>query len=116
MSRHAVTKKPVGQDWHKADIKAALEKRGWSLRRLALSLGLTDGVLRDALRKRYPASERRIADALGVHPKLIWPSRYNEDGTPNSRRGNPNWLSERPRSNDRSTRTGGRHAKGARAN
>jgi len=31
--------------------------------------------------RSYPLNEKRIADALGLHPKEIWPSRYNEDGT-----------------------------------
>lgn len=31
--------------------------------------------------RSYPLNEKRIADAVGVHPMEIWPSRYNEDGT-----------------------------------
>src|SRR5574341_1876222 len=92
MRRHSAAKKPVGQDWHRADVKAELEKRGWSLSGLARHHRLSRGALRDALRKPYPAAERRIADALGIHPMTIWPSRYDERGVPNRRRGNPNWL------------------------
>lgn len=32
-------KKPIPQDWHPADIKAALEKAGWSLQQLSLAHG-----------------------------------------------------------------------------
>ena len=31
--------------------------------------------------RSYPISEKRIADALGLHPMEIWPSRYNSDGS-----------------------------------
>lgn len=114
MSGHA-TRRPPAADWHKADIKAALEKRGWSLRRLGIHLDLSPATLREALRKRYPACERRIADALGVHPMVIWPSRYNKDGTPNSVRGNPNWQPRASGKGKRSTARSLTHVKSARA-
>ncbi|KIX14965.1 helix-turn-helix domain-containing protein [Dethiosulfatarculus sandiegensis] len=66
------------QDWHKADIKAALEKAGWSLRRLAEARGYSHSMVRAALYKPYPNAERIIADALGLRPQDIWPSRYDE--------------------------------------
>lgn len=31
--------------------------------------------------RSYPLNEKRIADAIGVHPMVIWPSRYNADGS-----------------------------------
>ena len=66
------------QDWHKADIKAALEKAGWTLRRLSVHHGYCEGSLKKALRVPYPKAEGIIADALGLKPKVIWPSRYDE--------------------------------------
>ena len=66
------------QDWHKADIKAALEKAGWSLRRLAISHGYHPSMLIQALRRPYLNAERLIADALGLKPEAIWPSRYDQ--------------------------------------
>ncbi len=32
------------------------------------------------LTNSFPLNEKRIADALGIHPKEIWPSRYYENG------------------------------------
>ncbi|EON5665144.1 transcriptional regulator, partial [Escherichia coli] len=32
--------------------------------------------LKNALDKRYPKAEKIIADALGMTPQDIWPSRY----------------------------------------
>jgi len=70
------------QDWHPADIKAALNKAGYTLASLAEEHGLkAGGTLSKALTSSFPIAEQRIADAIGIHPKEIWPSRYNEDGT-----------------------------------
>lgn len=77
-------KKPV-TDWHRADIKAELEKRGYSLSRLARTNGYARRSASQALFMPWPKMERLIADAIGVEPKDIWPSRYHEDGTPKQR-------------------------------
>lgn len=70
------------QDWHPADIVAALHKAGYTLAKLAELHGLKSGqTFSHAMRRSLPVSEQRIADVLGVHPKTIWPSRYNEDGS-----------------------------------
>ena len=60
-------------DWHRADIIAALKKRGWSIRAQA---NVHPTTLYGALVKPYPKSERVIADALGMKPEQIWPQRY----------------------------------------
>lgn len=79
-------KKASREDWHPADVKAALEKAGWTLRALAAVHGLTGSTtLSAALVRSYPINEKRIADALGLHPKDIWPSRYFADGSPRLR-------------------------------
>ena len=75
-------KKASREDWHPADIKAALHKRGITLAAIAAAHGLNSSTtLSAALVRSYPLNEKRIADALGLHPKDIWPSRYNEDGS-----------------------------------
>lgn len=75
-------KKPAPQDWHPADIVAALRKAGWSLRRLSLHHGYADGsTLKNALAHRWPKGQRLIAEAIGVRPEEIWPSRYPAEDT-----------------------------------
>ena len=92
MVKHESPKKPACGDWHKADIKAALEKAGWSLRALSRQHGLTHGAVASALYRRYPTAEKKIAIAIGVPASQIWPTRYNADGSHISAlRGNPNW-------------------------
>lgn len=87
---HMYTKnKASSQDWHNADIKAALEKQGWSLTRLSKFCGYEGNVIKHALHKPFPAGEKFIAEAIGVHPKEIWPSRYNADGTAKRPPGRP---------------------------
>lgn len=86
MSRQRTPKKPAQQhlqDWHKADIKAALEKAGWTLRKLSLHHGYADAsTLKQALMRRWPKAERLIAEAIGRDPAEIWPSRYAGKCTP----------------------------------
>lgn len=75
-------KKASQEDWHPADIKAALHKKGITLRSLAQAHGLKESSsMSAALVRSLPSNEKRIADALGVHPKVIWPSRYHADGS-----------------------------------
>jgi len=98
VDRQRTATRPAPKDWHKADIKAALEKGGWTFRSLASHLEVSHAALTSALIKPYPASERRIAEAIGVHPMVLWPSRYDEDGKPINRRCNPYWAARRNRS------------------
>ena len=63
---------------HHADIKAALEKRGYSLTAVAEMEGVTRSfvsqVVRGATGARIAA---RIADLLEVPIQKLWPNRYN---------------------------------------
>lgn len=63
-------------DWHRVDIVAALHKRGMSIRELSVRSGLKPDTLKNALSRTYPRAERIIAEALGIPPEIIWPSRY----------------------------------------
>ncbi|HIC6418418.1 TPA: helix-turn-helix domain-containing protein [Salmonella enterica subsp. enterica serovar Newport] len=63
-------------DWHPADIKAALEKEGTDLSKLSVEHNLSARTLGNALRYKYPKAQRIIAEAIGVKPEDIWPSRY----------------------------------------
>lgn len=85
--KHA-EKMPAPKDWHPADIKAALTKAGWSINQLGHHHGYTSkSALAAVLRHPWPKAEGLIADAIGVQPQAIWPSRYNADGTPNRVKG-----------------------------
>ena len=65
-----------GPDWHPADILAALKKRGKSLAGLSVANGYHPTAAGKALKRRWPALEAIIAEALGLQPAQIWPSRY----------------------------------------
>ncbi|SFQ97089.1 MULTISPECIES: helix-turn-helix domain-containing protein [unclassified Enterobacter] len=71
-----MTTNEVPADWNRIDIVAALHKRGVSIRALSVRSGLKPDTLKNALSRAYPKAERIIADALGVAPEKIWPSRY----------------------------------------
>jgi Ner family transcriptional regulator len=74
-----ITESPITPpltDWHRADIKAALEKAGWTLRKLSIKHGYCVFAAAQALHRPWPRMERIIARAIGVRPSEIWPSRY----------------------------------------
>ncbi|WP_085163779.1 helix-turn-helix domain-containing protein [Gilliamella bombi] len=64
------------QDWHAEDIKCELRKKRITLKSLSINAGLAPSTLNNALRVSYPKAERIIAEALGLEPRDIWPSRY----------------------------------------
>ncbi|HDL8450354.1 helix-turn-helix domain-containing protein [Pectobacterium versatile] len=70
----------IDQDWHPADIIAGLRKKGTTLAAVSREAGLASSTLANALTKRWPKGEKLIADALGVSPAEIWPSRYRKSG------------------------------------
>ena len=69
------------EDWHPADIIAALRKRGTTLAALSRQAGLSSSTLANALSRPWPKGEWLIADAINVHPSEIWPSRYYDPET-----------------------------------
>lgn len=75
------------KDWHSKDIIAAVHKTGTSFQRMSRLNGYSANTLTQCLFKPYPKCERIIAAHLKTTPQSIWPSRYNEDGTPKSGRG-----------------------------
>jgi Ner family transcriptional regulator len=91
MSPKEPSKKPAAplpqKDWHWADVVAAIRKRGWSLRQIALAHGYRTGTaLGEVARRPWPKGEAILALYVGVdHPKEIWPSRYDAEGRPNRR-------------------------------
>jgi Ner family transcriptional regulator len=93
MTASQLRKKPAADkavDWQWADVLAALKKRGWSLRQIAIAEGYQDqgSTLGKAAREPAPKSEDILARYAGIdHPMVIWPSRYHRDGSPNRRIG-----------------------------
>ncbi|MCQ4108050.1 helix-turn-helix transcriptional regulator [Aeromonas sp. JL9] len=78
MSNYRVSQKRTenGSDWHRADVVAALKKVGMSVSQLSRDAGLSASTLQNTFRAPWPKGERIIADALGLSPEDIWPSRY----------------------------------------
>ena len=66
------------QDWHQADIIAAIKKKGTTLAAVSRDAGLSSTTLSNALTRKWPKGERLIAEAIGVKAETIWPSRYSE--------------------------------------
>ncbi|EIX6435557.1 helix-turn-helix domain-containing protein [Salmonella enterica] len=66
-------------DWHPADIIAALRKKRTSLAAQSRIAGLSSSTLANALTRPWPRGEKLIAEALGISPEIIWPSRYFDD-------------------------------------
>ena len=77
-----ITKKPAS-DWDSADIKYALEKKSWTLAGLSRHHNYCRSAVNKTIENPWPKMERFIADAIGVKPQEIWPSRYTKDGKPN---------------------------------
>ncbi len=68
--------KKAGEDWHPADVIAALKKQKKSLRQLSIAAGYKPATLSNALRTPWPKAEQIIAEAIGLKPEQIWPRRH----------------------------------------
>ncbi|MGB7800838.1 helix-turn-helix domain-containing protein [Buttiauxella sp.] len=73
---HSPTFLPFQQDWHPADIIAALGKKGTSLAAESRAVGLSSSTLANALTRPWAKGEMLISKAIGVPVEEIWPSRY----------------------------------------
>lgn len=85
MGHPNTAKKPVAEiieDWHPADVVAAVRKAGTTLSALSRQHGYHAQSLQVVLRRQWPRGERIVAARLGLRPKAIWPSRYHADGRP----------------------------------
>jgi Ner family transcriptional regulator len=63
-------------NWHPADVKAALEKSGFSLRSLAKNHGYSH--FQRVLSTHWWAAEQIVAQALKINAAEIWPTRYEK--------------------------------------
>lgn len=66
----------MSQGWHRADIRAAVEKKGKTLTQLALDHDLNESACRRALRGRNIPAEMAIAALIGVPLWELWPGRW----------------------------------------
>ena len=75
-------------DWHRADVLAALKKRGWTLKAVGQQAGYAnEDSAYHVLRTAMPRVEEVIARILALPPQTIWPSRYDDRGLPKGWRG-----------------------------
>lgn len=66
------------ENWHRADILAAIKKRGRTLAQLSRDNGLHERTLYNALERHWPKGEKIISDFIGVPVCSIWPERYKQ--------------------------------------
>jgi len=67
---------PPISDWHRADILAAVKKKGGTMVQLSTEAGLAPGTLSNVFTTPWPKGERIIARFIGIPACQIWPERY----------------------------------------
>lgn len=68
--------------WHRADIKAAVEKAGTNLTALARDSGLIETACLHAIKARHRPGEHAIAALIKVPLWELWPDRWAKPATP----------------------------------
>jgi Ner family transcriptional regulator len=68
------------QPWHRADIVAAVRKRGSTLRQLSLQHGFAESTLRASLERLHPVAHTIISEFIDQPRQIIWPQFYDLDG------------------------------------
>lgn len=69
----------IKNDWHRADIVAAVKKKGTTLAAISRAQGWHARTLNNALDRHWPKGENIIATVIGVSPADIWPTRYSDE-------------------------------------
>jgi Ner family transcriptional regulator len=67
---------PTSSQWHRADIIAAVHKRGSSLSVIAKRIGLSPKSMSYALGKRHPRANQAISEFIRVPLHELWPAFY----------------------------------------
>lgn len=62
--------------WDRHSIKAEVERRGFTLKRVALDAGHEASACRQALIRRCHVGELALSEFLGVPLIELWPERY----------------------------------------
>lgn len=76
----------VSEDWHPADVVAALKKKGSSLAAIGRKHHLARQGLSVLWHRHWPKLQAIVAKEIGLEPWEIWPTRYATDGTPKTGR------------------------------
>ncbi|WP_307378553.1 helix-turn-helix domain-containing protein [Pantoea agglomerans] len=87
---------PPLSDWHRADILAAVKKKGGTIVRLSTEAGLAPGTLSNVFTTPWPKGERIIARFIGIPACQIWPERYRRRRPRISRKASPYEISSGP--------------------
>lgn len=66
--------------WHAEDIKAAVRKKGSTLRAISTGANLCLDAGTIALKKPFPSANRAIAKFLGLRLHDLWPQWYDKKG------------------------------------
>ncbi|MDE1149676.1 MAG: helix-turn-helix domain-containing protein [Azospirillaceae bacterium] len=66
--------------WHPADIRAAVEKRGSTLKAVAVAAEVHEDACRFALRHRHVGGERALSEFLNIALWELWPDRWSRHG------------------------------------
>ncbi|NUH53987.1 UNVERIFIED_ORG: Nlp family transcriptional regulator [Citrobacter freundii] len=66
-----------GHDWSAMAIQTALKNKGVDIPTLEKAQGLRPGSMRNVFYRPCSKYEQAIAEAVGVAPHVIWPSRYS---------------------------------------
>jgi len=74
-----------GQPWPAEVIKAAIRLKGKTLSDLSRDHQFSEAYLRNVLHRPLFEGEQIIATFLGVPAQVIWPDRYDLNGTPDYR-------------------------------
>ncbi|NRA86431.1 MAG: helix-turn-helix domain-containing protein [Rhizobiales bacterium] len=83
------------KDFSVAKIKFLLEEKGLSIVEVERRNGLRPRECQNATDKAYFKGEQAIAKELGMHPKKIWPSRYDSKGERLKPQPYENYISKR---------------------
>ncbi|UAN64755.1 helix-turn-helix transcriptional regulator [Serratia sp. JSRIV006] len=63
------------QNWHRADILAAIRKQGTTLSELSRQAGLHERTLYNVLERHWSKGEKIVSECIGVPVEEIWPER-----------------------------------------
>lgn len=70
----------MSKGMHREDIKAAIRKKGTTLRALSEGNDLSESAIRQALRKPCPRANKVISEFIGKSLHEIWPSWFDKQG------------------------------------